>query len=280
MVTASPPDFALYPLSAETVRALHQDTVDENLGSVGRYVIHRRRIPDYYLRQELRDEGLDKTESDKMIPTRWVTEQGRITITDADIKLLALIVFLKINRRLMHHPVDETYQQARLRLRGTLAELLEKRLPRNVLAERLEISGKTVNSLIRYNPNRNGPIKHCPWQLLDKIDAVDWTAVAKVRQQPPPATRHAITEGEIQRQRRRQTQAMEKGLYQQRQYIRPGSGCPHCQSPWTMLRKAQDQDSLPDVEMTCLGCGRNCYLKAIPVPAPAPAGNRPMEAKR
>lgn len=274
MPTATP-DFALYPLSPETVRALCQDTLDENLGSVGRYIIHRRRIPDYYLRQELREEGLAKAESDKMIPTRWVTEQGRITITDADIKLLALIVFFKIQRRLMHHPVDETYQQARLRLRGTLNELLEKRLPRNVLAERLEISGKTINSLIRYNPNRNGPIKHCPWQLLDKIDAVDWAAVPKARQPaPPPATRHAITEGEIQRQRRRQTQAVEKGLYLQRRYVQPNGPCPHCNSPWPMLRKATEQDSLPDVEISCLNCGRTCYLKA------APTGNRQMEAKR
>ena len=64
MLTALPDTVALYPLSPEAVRALCQDALYESLGSVGRYIIHRRRIPDYYLRQELRDGGLAKEKSD------------------------------------------------------------------------------------------------------------------------------------------------------------------------------------------------------------------------
>ena len=259
-----------YPIDPETVRALCEDAVEEQLRAVGRYIIHRRRIPDYYLRQELRAEGVDKELADKMMPTRWITEQGRITLSDQDLKTLALLIMLRIHRRLLHHPVDETYPQARSRLRDKLLELMDQKLTRNVLAEHLEVGSKTINSFIRYNPSRSSPTKHCPWGVLDKIAIIDWSTAARARQQPQARpTPDSITEGEIQRQARRRHEAEQKGLYLPRSYITKGSPCPRCQAGWPSLRIDRDQFDPAERRLTCRMCSQSCYIRLTPAPAGA-----------
>ena len=260
-----------FPISPETVGSLYRRTRDENLAVIGQHLIHRRRIPNYYLRHELRaSELMPKEEADKLRPAGWVTEQGRITIDDSSIREVALILFLKIHRRLMHHPSDETYVQARTRLRNTLQELMAQRITRNVLAETLGISPKTISTLLNFSPNRTGPSKHCPWQILDHIATTDWSTAARARQQPvQKATPDSITDGEIQQRRRRQQEIDEKQLYRTRRYIRPRQPCPKCQAPWSMLRPVRDpyRPSPDEVELSCFSCGISCFVKRQPQPA-------------
>ena len=270
MLPASNLNDESFPVDPETVRALCEEAVAEQLSAVGRYIIHRRRIPDYYLRQELRAEGIDREQADKMMPTRWITEQGRITLSDQDLKILALLIFLRIHRRLLHHPIDETYPQARSRLRDKLLELMEQRLTRNVLAEHLEVGSKTINSFLRFNPSRSSPTKHCPWEVLDKIAIIDWSTAARARQQPQArATPDSITEGEIQRQARRRHEAEHKGLFRPRTYITPGSACPRCQAGWPTLRLDRDQFDPTERRFTCRSCGHDCYIKMTNITAGA-----------
>ena len=101
-------------LSREEVKHLADVGVEECLSKLGVLVIHRRRLPDYYLRRECQRQGATHDSVKKWTPTRWVTNAGRVTIENRAVRRIALMTLQAIHQRISHHPARGDLRQRSL----------------------------------------------------------------------------------------------------------------------------------------------------------------------
>ena len=252
-------------LSRQQVSHLLEVTIEENLSELGLRVIHHRRMPDYYIRRECIALGSDPAIVRTWTPTRWVTNTGRVTITDAEVQQIAFLALESIHHRISHHPEQETYFQARERLKSELQQLVRQGVRRARIAELTELNQKTIRSSLEYTHGQATYNAHCPWDLLDRVAAIDWTP----HRSPDHLTDHQpprpITEREIQRLRHtdRQSTAAERT---ETRYIQHGDPCWHCKAPWANLQAQPPVFADTELTLTCRICTRDSYVTLTATP--------------
>ena len=246
-------------LSQQQVSHLLEVTIEEHLSQIGLLVIHQRRIPDYYIRRECVALGTDSAVVRTWTPTRWVTNTGRVTITDPKMQQAAFLALQSIHDRIAHHPEQENYYQARDRLKRDLQQLVNHGVRRARIAELTEINNKTIRSSLEYLHGQPTYNAHCPWDLLDRIAAIDWTPHYSSDHLDDQQSAQPITEREIQRMRHKDRQSDAAERVQSR-YIQHGDPCWRCGNPWANLQAQPPEFNSSELTLTCRICTRDSYV--------------------
>ena len=248
-------------LSQQQVNHLKEVTIEENLAKLGLLVIHQRHIPDYYIRRQCIALGSDPNTVRTWIPTGWVTNIGRVTITDPQIQQVAFLALQAINQHLAHQPEGEHYLHARGRLQKELYQLVLQGVRRSRISELTKLNHKTIRSALEYSYSQATYNAHCPWDLLDRIAAIDWEPHSSPDQPDKGTPTQPIKESEIQRLRHTDQQ-FRSAIQPERHYVQPGDPCWRCKAPWANLKPEPQTRAQPDVTLTCRVCTRESHMKS------------------
>ena len=248
-------------LSQEQIEHIKQVGIEESLSHLGLAVIHRRKLPDYYLRRECVAQGADPEAVKNWFPTNWVTNTGRVAAQDPRIRERAITVLQAIHQRLAHHPPNESYTEARARLRKALNQLVINGVPRARIADLTRVNHKTVRSALEYSQGRPTSNAHCPWDLLDRINSVDWSQHQNTQEDSPG---RPITEREVQRLRNKDRQSREQAQRPEIHYVEPGGTCWHCGATWPNLQEEAPEHPGAPVTLICRICSRVSHLQPPP----------------
>ena len=259
----TPPQVPYIPnvLTNDWIHGFHRDTIDQSLRHLGRVLIHERQLPNFYFRQALIEEGVDPIRAARWDPSRWVSPNGKVNITDYDYQLLALTAFLKISRYLTQEPRNETYNQAISRLKRAFQDLLDRDFSRAEMAKRLNLNPKTVGYILRDRNTTRTRI--CPWEIIHKIEATDWTPPLRHHRRSKrfadPPTPHSITDNEVSHSRAKDRAAQKQAIQLRRGQIAPEQPCWKCGSSHNHLTPAGPPDN--DLqELACRICGSSNYI--------------------
>ena len=246
-------------LSQQQVNHLKEITIEENLAKLGLLVIHQRHIPDYYIRRQCITLGSDPNTVRTWVPTGWVTNIGRVTITDPQIQQVAFLALQAINQRLAHHPAGEPYLHARARLQKELHQLVLQGVRRSRISELTELNHKTIRSALEYSYGQATHNAHCPWDLLDRIAAIDWEPHSSPDQPDEGTPTQPIKESEIQRLRHTDQQ-FRSAVQPEMHYVKPGDPCWRCDSLWASLQPQPQTHENSLITLTCRVCARESYM--------------------
>ena len=257
-------------LTKEWIHGFHRDTVALSLQNLGKSLIHDRQLPNFYFRQTLIAEGVNPDKAARWDPSRWVSPNGKVNISDYNMQLLALTAFLKLNRYLSPEPAGETYMQALKRLKDEMTRLLvDHKMSQAEIAKRLQLNPKTVSCVLR--DRHTGRTRICPWEVIRRIKATDWTPTPKTqrraRRYAEPPTPHSLTDAEVSHSRAKDRTARKQATRLRRKHVRDGDPCWKCQASHTHLRPEGQPESRVQ-ELVCRICSASSFKRIGASPKP------------
>lgn len=249
-------------LTLEWIHSFYRNTLEQNLQNLGKSLLHDRQLPNFYFRQTLIEEGVDPIRATRWDPSKWVSPNGRVNITDYNQQLLALSAFLRVQRYLSDQPPNETYMQAIKRLKTEIEGLVDNGMSRAEIAKRLELNPKTVSCILR--EKHTGRTRICPWEIIRKIQVTDWTPLPKNQRKnlrfAEPPTPHSLTDNEVSHSRAKDRAAQKQNIRVRQNQIKNGDPCWKCKASHTHLAP----EGIPKErhqEMVCRMCGTSNYMR-------------------
>ena len=82
-------------------------------------------------------------------------------------------IYFRIYNRLLEFPQNETYDEAMERFRARVEQLEHSRFSKNLIAQQVEMSSRTLKEITTSLGTENKRHNHCPWDMLKMLSTLE-----------------------------------------------------------------------------------------------------------
>ena len=247
---------ALFEAQIEA-RSQEADTYNQytmmNQANTFAQILARRQLPMFYFY-----EAAKHIKVERKTCRIWRINSWPLMTRPGDDNLMQKVsIYLSVYMRLKKFPDDETYDQAMENFKERVKELEQKRFSKNLIAQQVKMSSRTLKEITSNGRGENKRHNHCPWEMLKMLETMEGDILQEKEQQREMKKNRIIRDG---------INYKEPELEDEAPYnpnlIWEGDGCARCGTGWHCL-VPDGKDAWGRTVVVCRICSTDNIVEQI-----------------